>query len=950
MVNFNITEMFQGSETNVALAKQQQTQAVRDTIASDEQESRDQGAEESREDIRSDRLLTPFHDEVSQYGVEVKYKTPTAKSFKNIFTGFTEEDEYNVEQESNEEDVREAEPSGTNVAELQAMLQEARDKADGLQNALNAERARSSCLATEMQANADEWAAVGAEMVEEFKKSSAELSKERERINELERALKETKDTCSIYEGQLNHQLQLRQVPSLDGKAESGGEKITFIQEKLAESKQRWLLEKQDIYEKDDKNLAEAYELLQQSEKKANPDAEAWLMRRNEIIQDNEAQMTAAFKVVEDINTDLDANNTSSLVDRQAVYERVENQLTEAYKIICKTELSLKQERTKWLVERQAILEKNDENMAHAFMIMRDAEMSLAAKKFKLDQYEAFLNKRETEVKKTLSRHLELKTIRGEKVMALVDELELHKTFAGSEALNNLFDVNLSEVNAFAKDQQHRLAYERSIADNIIAKITEKKKLMKVNEEVAIVLEKSNMKKEEFLDAQQKMIEEIEEGRREKETQLKLNQEAMKQLEASIAEKKILEKAELAEAEILNRAEGKRKLAVSNEEKQVKELEQNVARKQALVEFEEEKKKTLEQTIAQKRELIETEVATTKALEVSIAEKEEQLAKEQATVQELKALAAEKDSLLAHNKQVVEHLQKIYEEKQKVLEAQQKTEAVIRSHLKNEKELLASKQAAVENVKEVRIEMETELEHQKDLTAAIEQQIVQKQSLASKEEYIKKCLEHLSMHQRELMPPGVVSSLVGSYFGAEYRVQSMIEETHLASKYIKTQIREQYAGVLRRRDESFAMVTMAICNRRDLMYATIRNGRDQVTSTIRNGRDQVTSTIRNGRDQVTSTIRNGRDQVTSTIRSGRDQVTSTIRSGWDQVSATVQKSKDQALALVPTMPTMPSMPTISLPSVDPRSLVARLKSYGVNVDLFPKDYFSTKPSVEASTE
>ena len=90
-------------------------------------------------------------------------------------------------------------------------------------------------------------------------------------------------------------------------------------------------------------------------------------------------------------------------------------------------------------------------------------------------------------------------------------------------------------------------------------------------------------------------------------------------------------------------------------------------------------------------------------------------------------------------------------------------------------------------MKEVRIEMETELEHQKDLTAAIEQQIVQKQSLVSKEEYIKKCLEHLSMHQRELMPPGVVSSLVGSYFGAEYRVQSMIEETHLASKYIKTQ-------------------------------------------------------------------------------------------------------------------------------------------------------------------
>jgi hypothetical protein len=799
-------------------------------------------------------------------------------------------------------------------------------KSSALESELGRERARSSSLATEMQTNADDWAALGVEMEEEFKKSSAELTKERKRITRLEKELKKERKHNLVYETRLHQHLV--EVSSIDGSVDDGKEKVNFIQEKLAEAKLRWLIEKQEIYERDDANLAEAYELLVESMAEANSNTasgeaaamsnatqqkEAWLLERNEIIDKNDTHMAAAYKVVEDIEGELKDKHTNNLLERQAIYEKVEGQLNQAYKIICKTEINLKQERTKWLLERQTILERNDENMAQAFMVMRDTEMSLAAKKFQLQEHETALDKREKEIKeqhaksKNLIRRLELaKAISGEKLDALVDELNLQKSFTESqtkqiEALETSIDLKLSDVNEYAKGQQERLVYEKSITDNIMEKINEKKKLMKENQEMISVLDKSNIMKEDLLEAQQKKVEGLEAGRREKEAQLKLNQKAMKQLEESIAEKRALEKLETTQASKLAGSRASRKAAIDIEEDQIKELDYTLARKQALIELEKMKEKTLQQTIAQKHELIEAEVARIKDLELLIAEKETHLATERKTIKELKASNTEKVSLLASEKQVIEQLRKTQEEKEKVLEAQKETEAVIRSHLKEEETLLASKQAAVEGAKEARITIEKELKIQKDTTTALEQQIVRKESLITKEEYVAKCLKHLSMHKREFMPPGAISYFVNSYFGVEYKAHSsmnfIIRETNLASNFVKTHIREQYTAVQRRRDESLASVSAAVRKRRDLVSTAVRKRRDEVSTAVCKRRDEV--------------------------------------------STAVCKRRDEALALIPDMPTMPS-----LPSVGPQSLVARLKSFGVNVDLFPKDYGVTKPTAE----
>lgn len=210
-------------------------------------------------------------------------------------------------------------------------------------------------------------------------------------------------------------------------------------------------------------------------------------------------------------------------------------------------------------------------------------------------------------------------------------------------------------------------------------------------------------------------------------------------------------------------------------------------------------------------------------------------------------------------KNVVSDLQKTQEEKEEIIKKQKETEAKIQTHLKDEIALLSSKQAAIDGIKAARATMENELKNQKKTTAALEKTIARKEALIPKEEYVAKRLQQLSLHKREIMPPGAVSYFVSSYFGMQYRANSgmnfLLKETHLVSNFIKTQLREQTAAIRKRRDE--------------------------------------------------------------------------------------------ALALVPAVPSV-TLPSLNLgKTVDmcktvvtkgPRSLMARLKSFGVNVDLFPKGY------------
>jgi len=713
-------------------------------------------------------------------------------------------------------------------------------KSHALEGELRDDRTKASHLETELKTNCDEWSVLGAEMEEEFKKSSAELNKERTRIAELEKKLTGEKEKCSIFEGQLQNQRE--QSSSLDVTLNAEREKVCAVQEKLAAAKLRWLIEKQAIYERDGLNLAGAYQLLlEESKADATPQKERWLAKRNEIFEKNDIQMADAYN-----STDKHA---CSLFERQAIYEKVDHQLIEAYKIICKTEVDLKQERTKWLLERQIILEKNDHNMAEAFSTIRDTGMSLAAKSFKLEECEGVLNERQTQIKRehdkstSLLRELELaKAISGEKLSGLVDELNLQKSFSESQSkqikeLESSIELKLADVNECTMEQQDHLTYETSMANDILVKISEKKKLMQENQQMIHILEKSNLMKQELLEGQQKKVEALEVGRREKETQLKLNQRGMKQLEESIIRKEALEKEELAQASKLAGTRASRKAAIDIEEDHIKELDYTLARKQALVELEKMKEKTLQQTIAQKHELIESEVTRIKELELLVAEKQMYLMTERNTMQALKAVKAEKDDLLVSEMIVVSELRKTLEEKEKILQAQKKTEASIQSHLKEEETLLASKQAAIESVKEAHATMEVELKNQKNTTSALENQIARKESLVTKEEYVAKCLQRVSSHKREVMPAGAFSYFVSAYFGMQFRadfsIKFLLKETHLVSTFIKTQIREQSAAVRQRRDEALALVPAVPVPSLDLCRTVVSKGPQSLLARLR---------------------------------------------------------------------------------------------------------------------
>ena len=282
-----------------------------------------------------------------------------------------------------------------------------------------------------------------------------------------------------------------------------------------------------------------------------------------------------------------------------------------------------------------------------------------------------------------------------------------------------------------------------------------------------------------------------------------------------------------------------------------------------------------------------------------ITEKQAHIVNEKSTMKALKKAISEKEALIVSERDVSSRLRKTQEEKAEILQAQKETEAKIRSHLKEKEDLLAQKQAAINGIVEARKTVEVELKKEEKTTNALENQIAKKKFLITKEEYVAKCLHKMALHKRENLPPGAVAHFVDAWFGVQYRadcsMKFLLKETSLVSKYFKTQIREQKAAICRRRDEALASATAAVCKRRDAARDAVLKRRDA--------------------------------------------------------------ARDAALALVPTVPTI-SVPTVSKASYNvckavvskgPQSLMARLQSYGVNVDLFPKGY-DPKGHGEATTD
>ena len=681
-----------------------------------------------------------------------------------------------------------------------------------LEGELREERARSFALEIELKTNCDEWNTLGKEMEEEFKKSSLELKKERNHIAVLERKLSTERDKSSIFEGQLINQYD--KSSCLDVTLNGEREKLSTIQEKLLDSKHRWMMEKQELHEKNASCLAEAYHIVNESEETTRLQKERWLVERQEIYRKNDIQMTETYELVDETEGKLNGKHAKGLMERQELYNKSERQLVEAYNIICETEANSEEERTKWLFERQNTYEKNDKTLVEAFKIVYDTEMELKSKQSQLHDYEMMLEERqklieqERQKSRTLLRQLELaKTTSTDKLKGIGDELYIQKSFSSSQArqievLESSIEQKLAAEGEIAEEQQHRLAHEKSLTDEIMTRIKEKKRLIKDNEAVVHVLEKSNAMKQELLESQQRKVEALEVGRREKEKQLKLNQEATIQLENSIAKKLILEKEEVTKASRLAGTRASRKAAIDIEEDQIKELDYTLARKQALIELESMKEKTLQQTIVQKHELIDSEMTRIKELELLIAEKQMLLTSERNTIQTLKATKAEKDAILASEKDVVYELRKTQEEKEKILEAKKKTEDLLQSRIIENEILLASKKAAIKEVKAAQAKINSELEIQKVATVKVERQIARKKSLITREEYIAKCLQQLALRKRESMPSGAASYFANATFGMKF----LLKETFLVSSYVKTQIREQSAFVRQRKGDVLARV------------------------------------------------------------------------------------------------------------------------------------------------
>merc|ERR1711865_485991 len=165
------------------------------------------------------------------------------------------------------------------------------------------EQAKTTALQLELKTNCQEWNALGIEMEDKFKKSSMELNKERKEVASLEKKLCEEREKSLLLEGQLKNQCD--KSHSLDTSLKNERQKLCNFEKEFVDAKERWLMEKQDIHETNDKHLAEAQQIIKEGKEVTRLQKECWLIERQEISEKTDTQMVDAYKLVDEIERAL---------------------------------------------------------------------------------------------------------------------------------------------------------------------------------------------------------------------------------------------------------------------------------------------------------------------------------------------------------------------------------------------------------------------------------------------------------------------------------------------------------------------------------------------------------------------------------------------------------------------------------------------------------------------
>jgi hypothetical protein len=680
------------------------------------------------------------------------------------------------------------------------------------------ERAKSSLMEQQWKTAEDKLITLQARLDEQHTKSLAlevHLEEERCKSSSLEDKLRQEFDRVDDRDRNLQSSLsQLEQTNSeLEKEQSATTERFQLVQNEIAELKVRFLIEKQQLYQKAETQLVEALQIVTETEEQLVKERMQRLVERQHLyekagqqlvevssivngaekeLEEEKIKMQAYVDLLEGSKLELAELKVRFLLEKQQLYQKTDMQLVEALKIVNETEEKLVDERTQRLVERQELHEKAGRQLVEVSSLVDEAEKDLEEEKMKLQEYEELLagkqkiiDEEQKKYKGLLLKLDHISAMNGEKVKQLEQDLTAQKSVIESQA-KQIEAFTKSMANA-GEEQNRRLAEETLLIGEIEATIAQKKKLLSESKEIIRVIEQSNAMKSDLLEAQQKKVEALEIGRREKETQIKLNQEAFKRLEESIAQKQALENEEAAKVATLKATLAARKASLDMEEDQIKELDYSLARKQALIELEQMKEKTLEQTIAQKNELIESEIARIKDLELVIAEKQLRLISERNSVQAVEVTVAEKEAVLQAERALAADIRRALQEKEDLLEKMKKTEKLVHARTKETERLLALEQKNISELKASQAEKESLMKIQKAAVEEAELKLARKESLMKREEYIAKSLERFASRKREIMATGPSSYLVH----ATVNVKFLLKEAFLVSGYEKAHIREQ---------------------------------------------------------------------------------------------------------------------------------------------------------------
>lgn len=556
---------------------------------------------------------------------------------------------------------------------------------------LEEERAKSSFIEQQVKEAEGKMITLHARLDEEQAKLLAlnvHLAGERHKSSSLEDKLREELERVDSTERNLQSSLsQLEETKTQLVKEQSTiTERFESVQNELAESKVRFLLEKQKLYQKAETQLVEALQIVMETEAKLVNERTQRLFERQELHEKAGRQLVEVSSLVDDAEKELEEEKTK--------LQEYEDLLERKQKIIDEEQGNYK-----------ALLLKFDRANAMNVEKVKQLEKELTAQKAVINsqarQIEAFTNSMSSASDEQNRRLAEETVLIGEieakialKTKLLWECKDIIRVLEQSNAMkSDLLEAQQKKVEALEigrREKENQLKLHQEATKRLEESIAQKQALEKEEAAKVAKLKATQAARKVALDTEEDQVKELDYSLARKQALIELEQMKEKTLEQTIAQKKELIESEMARIKDLGHVIAEKQLRLMSERNTVQAFEAAVAEKEALLQTEKELTAEIRRTLQEKEELLERTKKTEALVQARTEENERLLALEQKHIDDLKASQAEKESLIVIQKAAVEEVELKLARKESLIKREEYVAKSLERFASRKREIMAT--------------------------------------------------------------------------------------------------------------------------------------------------------------------------------------------------------------------------------------------------------------------